>query len=106
MEKILHTIKLNRANRNGHILRQDCLLKQANEEKTDVKRRRGRTRKQLLADFNEKRRYWNLKNEALDCNLLFLPLALQPIVGFGLSNNVLPFFPICHQLSHLLTPST
>jgi len=28
-----------------------------------------------------------------------LPLALQPIVGFGLSNNVLPFFPICHQLS-------
>ena len=37
-----------------------------------------------------------------------LPLALQPTVGFGLSNNVLPFFfPICHQLSlHLLTPST
>ena len=31
--------------------------------------------------------------------LLLLPLALQPIVGFGVSNNVLPFFPICHQLS-------
>ena len=31
--------------------------------------------------------------------LLLLPLALQPTVGFGLSNNVLPFFPICHQLS-------
>ena len=30
---------------------------------------------------------------------LLLPLALQPTVGFGLSNNVLPFFPICHQLS-------
>ena len=28
-----------------------------------------------------------------------LPLALQPTVGFGLSNNFLPFFPICHQLS-------
>ena len=28
-----------------------------------------------------------------------------PTVGFGLSNNVLPFFPICCQL-HLLTPST
>ena len=28
-----------------------------------------------------------------------LPLTLQPTVGFGLSNNVLPFFPICHQLS-------
>jgi hypothetical protein len=32
------------------------------------------------------------------CNLL-LPLALQPAVGFGLSNNIFPFFPICHQLS-------
>ena len=31
--------------------------------------------------------------------LLLLPLALQPTVGFGLSNNVLQFFPICHQLS-------
>ena len=31
--------------------------------------------------------------------LLLLPLALQPTVGFGLSNNVLPFFPICHQFS-------
>jgi hypothetical protein len=31
--------------------------------------------------------------------VLLLPLALQPTVGFGLSNNVLPFFPICHQLS-------
>ena len=39
--------------------------------------------------------------------LLLLPLALQPTVGFGLSNNTSPFFPICHQLSlHLLTPST
>ena len=31
--------------------------------------------------------------------LLLLPLALQPTVGFGLSNNVLPFSPIRHQLS-------
>jgi len=31
--------------------------------------------------------------------LLLLPLALQPIVGFGLSNNVPPLCPICHQLS-------
>ena len=31
--------------------------------------------------------------------LLLLPLTLQPTVGFGLSNNVLPFFLICHQLS-------
>ena len=32
-------------------------------------------------------------------HLLLLPLALQPTVGFGLSNNVLPLFPICHQIS-------
>ena len=31
--------------------------------------------------------------------LLLLPLALQSTAGFRLSNNVLPFFPICHQLS-------
>ena len=31
--------------------------------------------------------------------LRLLPLALQPTVGFGMSNNVLPSFPICHQLS-------
>jgi len=30
---------------------------------------------------------------------LLLPLALQPTVGYGLSNNGLLFFPICHQLS-------
>jgi hypothetical protein len=30
---------------------------------------------------------------------LLLPLALQPAVGFGQSNNILPFFPICHQFS-------
>ena len=28
-----------------------------------------------------------------------LPLALQPAVGFGLSKNTSPFFPIYHQLS-------
>ena len=28
-----------------------------------------------------------------------LPLALQPTVGFALSNIILPFFAICHQLS-------
>jgi len=32
-------------------------------------------------------------------NLLLLPLVLQPAVGFGLSNNTSPFFPIYHQLS-------
>ena len=41
----------------------------------------------------------NLKLPLLLLLLLLPPLALQPTVGFGLSNNVLPFFPICHQLS-------
>jgi len=31
--------------------------------------------------------------------ILLLPLALQPVVGFGLSNDTSPFFPILHQLS-------
>jgi hypothetical protein len=31
--------------------------------------------------------------------IIIIPLALQPAVGFGLSNNILPFFPICRQFS-------
>ena len=38
--------------------------------------------------------------------LLFLPLALQPTVGFGLWNNGLPFFLSATNSLHLLTPST
>jgi hypothetical protein len=39
--------------------------------------------------------------------LILLPLALQPTVGFGLSKNILPSFPICHQLSpSSLNPSS
>jgi len=30
---------------------------------------------------------------------ILLPLTPQPTVDFGLSNNILPFFPIYHQLS-------
>ena len=36
---------------------------------------------------------------------LFIPLAIQPAVGFGLSKNIVPFLPITNSL-HLLTPST
>ena len=38
--------------------------------------------------------------------LLLLPLALQPTVGFGLSNNVLPFFLYATNSLHLFTPIT
>jgi hypothetical protein len=39
------------------------------EGRIDVTGRRGRRSKQLLDDLKEKRRYWNLKEEALDRSL-------------------------------------
>jgi len=43
-------------------------------------------------------RYRHFLNENEGKFLLLLPLALQPTVGFSLSNNTSPFFPIYHQL--------
>jgi hypothetical protein len=54
-------------------LRTNCLLKHVIEGKLEgrieMKWRRGRRRKQLLDDLKEKRRYWKLKEEALDRTL-------------------------------------
>jgi hypothetical protein len=51
-------------------LRRNCLLKHVIEGKlegrVEMMGRRGRRRKQLLDDLEEKRRYWKLKEEALD----------------------------------------
>jgi hypothetical protein len=70
---ILHTIKRRKANWIGHILRRNCLLKRLIEGKLggriEMAGRRGRRRKQLLDDLREKRRYWKLKEEALDRTL-------------------------------------
>jgi hypothetical protein len=70
---IVHTIKRSKANWIGHILRRNCLLKHVIEgklegriEMTGRRRRRG---KQLLDDIKEKKRYWKLKEEALDRTL-------------------------------------
>jgi hypothetical protein len=67
---IVHTIKRRKANWIGHILRRNCLLKHMIEEKLEgrieMMGRRGRRRKQLLDDLKEKKRYWKLKEEALD----------------------------------------
>jgi hypothetical protein len=70
---VLHTIKRRKANWIGHILRRTCLLKYVIEGKLDRRMemtgRRGRRRMQLLDDLKKKRRYWKLKEEALDRTL-------------------------------------
>jgi DNA repair exonuclease SbcCD nuclease subunit len=67
---ILHEIKKRKANRIGHTLRRNCLLKDVIEGKIkgqiEVTRRRGRRRKKLLDDFKDRRGYFHLKREALD----------------------------------------
>jgi hypothetical protein len=54
----------------GHILHRNCLLKEVIEGKIkgriEVRRRRGRRRKQLLDDLGDRRGYSHLMEEALD----------------------------------------
>jgi hypothetical protein len=68
---ILQTIRRRKVNWVGCILRRNCLLKHVTEGKLEgrieVTGRRGRRRKQLVDDLKEKRGYWKLKYEALDC---------------------------------------
>jgi hypothetical protein len=68
---IVHTAKRRKANWIGHILRRNCLLKHVIEGKLEgrieMTGRRGRRRK--LDDLKEKKRYWKLKEEALDRTL-------------------------------------
>ena len=70
---ILRTIKRQKANWIGHILRMNCLLKYINERKTEerkeVTRRRGRRFMQLLDDLKKSRGHWELKEELLDRTL-------------------------------------
>jgi hypothetical protein len=67
---ILQTINRKKANWIGHVLRRNCLLKHVIEGKIEgrieVRRRRGRRRKQLLDDLKEKGGHCQLKEEALD----------------------------------------
>jgi hypothetical protein len=66
---ILHEISKLKANWIGHILRRNCLLQQVTERKIkggiEVTGRRGRRRRKLLDDLNERRGYSHLKEEAL-----------------------------------------
>jgi hypothetical protein len=66
-------MKRRKANWIGHSLRRNCLLKHVIEGKLEgrieMTERRRRRRKQLLDDLKEKRRYYKLKEEALDRTL-------------------------------------
>jgi hypothetical protein len=66
---ILHTIKRRKAKWTGHILRRNCLLKHIIEGKLGRTGIRERRRKQMLDNLAETRRYWKLRQEALDRTL-------------------------------------
>jgi len=51
------------------ILHRNCLLKHVIERRIEETIKWGRRRKQLLDDVKEKRRYWKLKDRAVDCTL-------------------------------------
>jgi len=53
-----------------YFLRRKLLLRHVIEEKIEGTRRRGIRSTQLLEHLKEKRRHWNLKEEALDCTKL------------------------------------
>jgi hypothetical protein len=53
-----------------YFLRRKLLLRHVIEGKIEGTRRRGIRSTQLLEDLREKRRHWNLKEEALDCTNL------------------------------------
>jgi hypothetical protein len=62
-----------KANWIGHILRKNCLLQRVTEGKIqegiEVTGIQGRRRRKLLDDFKERRGYFHLKEEALDCTM-------------------------------------
>jgi hypothetical protein len=70
---ILHTISRRKANCADNILLRNCLLEHVIEGKLEgrieMTVRQGRRRKQLLDDLKIKRKYWKLKEEALDRTL-------------------------------------
>jgi hypothetical protein len=72
-----------KANWIGHIFRRNCLLQRVIEGKIqgriEVTGRQGRRRMKLLDDFNERRRYSHLKEEALDRTMWRARLG----IGFG-----------------------
>jgi len=70
---ILHEINKRKANWTVHVLRRNCLLQRVIERKIEwgieVTGRRGRRRRKLLDDLQERRGYSHFKEEALDRTL-------------------------------------
>ena len=70
---ILHEIRKQKANWNGHILRGNSLLQRVTEGKIkggiEVTGRQGRKRRKVLDDLKERRGHSHLKEEALDCTM-------------------------------------
>jgi len=66
---ILNEIRKRKANWIGHILRRNCLLKQAIEGKIKGEMEVARRRKKLLDDLKDRSGYSHLKEEALDCTM-------------------------------------
>jgi hypothetical protein len=77
-------IKRRKPNCTGNILYRNCLLKHIIEGKIEgriqVMGRWGRICKQLLDDFQEKRGYWKLKEEALDITQTCFGTGYGPVV--------------------------
>ena len=63
---LLNIIQRRKANWIGHILRRNCLLHDAIEGKIMDVKVVGRRRTQLLDGLRNRRRYWELKEEAED----------------------------------------
>ena len=63
---LLKNILRRKANWIGHILRRNCLLHDAIEGRITEVRGVGIRRTQLLDDLRDRRRYWEVKEEAED----------------------------------------
>ena len=63
---LLNNILRRKANWIGHILRRNCLLHYIIEGQMTEMKGVGRRRTQLLDDLRNRRRYWELKEEAED----------------------------------------
>ena len=76
-------------------------LKSSNKNKTtwDIKSETGKNFLMEIFKYRISKGNFLVNNKRLQMLLLLLLLALQPAVGFGLSKNTSPFFPIYHQLS-------